>query len=347
MAALTLQQQLADKLWHTVFGNEDSALLAPWQLRQSGEDHAAVRNAELAIIEDMLADLDAYQRGLKRFNSRGELVDVELDDLATHVRLNPLIEKTSADPLDYLRVPGLAKALENVRKEADIRALRQSLNVRRIGLKADKLAETLVVETLSERAVDPDWLLRWQDYAARAVAIDFQEMWASVLVDEVRQPGTHCLRTLAFLSTVSKADMTVIRFLAKLNVQGFICREANSYFNAAIHEPMFVQMTDMGLLQPDSELLRIKSVSKDHFRAVLRCHTKALYIEGEGKELTISVQSFTPMGVRVVSLFSGKPDTGYLFAIGNALKKRGYRIDIGDWLGQSNGGGLFSEKLSL
>jgi hypothetical protein len=347
MTGLTLQQKLADKLWNTLFGREDSAQLTPWQLRQSGEDHAAVRNAELSVIEVMLRDLDALQKGLKRVNSRGELVAVEVDELSTHVKLNPLIERASADPLDYLRVPSLSKALEGVRQDVGIRALKQALNVRRVGLRADLLAETLPIENMSERVVDADWLLRWQDYASRAIALDFQDMWAHVLVDEVRQPGTHCLRTLAFLSSVSKADMTTIRLMTRLDLQGFICREASNYFNATIHEPMFAQMMDMGLLYNDAELLRIKSVTDKGFRAVLRCHTKALYIEGEGKELAIQAHRFTPLGRRIVSIFSGNPDTGYLFALGNALKKRGYRIDIGDWLGQSGGGGLFSEKMSL
>lgn len=347
MPDLPLPQKLADKLWHTIFGSGDAALLPPWQLRQGGRDRAAVRNAELAAIQDMLDDLEAFNSGRKIFDARGELVDAPVDDLAPRVRLNPLIEQAGTDPLDYLRVPGLAMALENVRREADILALRRSLNVRRIGLRADMLAESLPVESLSERPVDADWLLRWQECAARAVAKDFQDMWARVLVDEVRQPGTHSLRTLAFLASVSRADMAIIRFMARLDLQGFVCLEPGSYFQPDIHGPMFAQMVDMGLMQPEKELVRLRSVTEKGFRAVLRCHDKALYIEGEGRELAVSAHRFTPLGARVVSLFVGLPDTGYLFALGNALKKRGFHIDIGDWLGQSDGGGLFSERLNL
>ncbi len=342
-----LQQKLADKLWHTVFGSADSALLSPWRLRLAGKDHATVRMAELEVIQNMLDDLDDLQAGRKIFNARDELVDAPVDELAPSVRLNPLIEQAGEDPLNALRVPGLAHALEKVRLEADILALRHSLNVRRIGLRADMLAESLLVESLSERPVDADWLLRWQECAARAVATDFQEMWARVLVDEVRQPGTHSLRTLAFLASISRADMATISFMARLDLNGFVCKEASSYFQADIHGPMLAQMEDMGLLQSGPDMVRLKSVSKTGFRAVLRCHDKALYIEGEGRELAVTAHRFTPLGRQVMALFPGRPDTGYLFSLGNALKKRGYHVDIGDWLGQSDGGGLFSEKLSL
>lgn len=347
MSAMTLQQKLADKLWSTVFGGEETALLPPWQLRQEKQDHTAIRDAELAAIDAMLADLNALERGQKILNHKGELVDAPVDELAAIVKLNPLIERAGADPLDSLRVPSLAKALEGVRREADIRALRHSLNVRRIGLRADKMAEAKSVDALSERPVDPDWLLRWQENAGRAVAADFQDMWASVLVDEVRQPGTHSLRTLAFLATISKADLTIIRFVMRLNVQGFVCFEAEQYFQPDIHEPMLLQMVDMGLLEPDIGLVRIRSVADSSFRAVLRSHDKALYIEGDGRELAVKAQKFTALGGRISTLFGGKPDTGYLFALGNALKKRQFRVEIGDWLGQSGGGGLFSEKMSL
>lgn len=347
MSNQVLQQKLADKLWHTVFGSEESALLPPWQLRQEMQDHTAIRDAELSAIDAMLADLEALGSGKKIINKKGELVETPVDELASLVRLNPLIERAGADPLDSLRVPSLANALEGVRHEADIRALRHSLNVRRAGLRAEKLTETVQVEAVSERAIDADWLLRWQDNAGRAVAADFQDMWARVLLDEVRQPGTHSLRTLAFLATISKSDLTIIRFVMRLDIQGFVCLEADKYFQADIHEPMFSQMVDMGLLESETGLIRIRSVTEQGFRAVLRSHDKALYIEGDGRELVVKGQRFTTLGVRISSLFGGKPDTGYLFALGNALKKRNFRVDIGDWLGQSDGGGLFSEKMNL
>lgn len=346
-AAPDLQQKLADKLWNTLFGGGDMPLLPPWQLRAGQKDRHVVRESELAAIQSMLTELDDLHTGRKIFNRHGEIVEAADAQLLAGIRFNPLIEQAEDDPLDELRVPGTAEALQAVRLEADIVALRHSLHVRRVGLRADLQAELTLVTSLSERPVEPDWLLRWRDCAARAVATDFQEMWARVLVDEVRQPGTHSVRTLMFLGTLSKADMATIRFMTRLDLGGFICREAAGYFQRDIHGPMFAQMEEMGLLKAGAELVTLKSVTPKGFRAVLRCQGKALYIEGEGKELTLSTRLFTPLGREVNSLFTGMPDTGYLFALGNVLKGRGFHIDIGDWSNEAGGKGFFSEKMSL
>jgi hypothetical protein len=344
----SLQEKLADKVWSTLFGGGDSALLPPWRLRDKKRNHKAVREAELAATQTMLDELDELHAGRKAFNHRGELVDVAEDDLMPSIKLSHFIEQAEEDPLNALRIPGTAEALRKVRLEADILALRHSLNLRRIGLRADILAENFVLESLSERAVDADWLLRWKEAAARAVASDFQDMWARVLVDEVRQPGTHSLRALAFLGTLSRDEMTTLRFMTALDLGGFVCREAPKYFHAEIHAPMFVQMQSMELMEKSlGGRVVLKTVASDGFRAVLRCQNKALYIEGESDELMLSASLFTPLGREVMALFTGMPDTGYLFAIGNALKKRGYRIDIGDWHGEADGSGLFSEKINL
>lgn len=350
MPDLSLRQKLADKLWQTLFGGGEAALMAPWRRSDSRRNHQQVRAAELAAIETMLADLDALHAGRKAFNRSGELVDVPQDDFRPSSRFSAFLEPAAEDPLAELRVPTVAESLRKVRQDAEIQALRQSLNVRRIGLRADMLAETVELQSLSERPVDADWLLRWKEAAARAVAPDFQDMWARVLVEEVRQPGTHSLRTLAFLGTVSRADMTTLRFMLRLDLGGFIALEAAGYFNKDIHGPMFTQLEAMGLLQPDPGKVRLRSVEEKNFRAVLRCQNKALYIEGpdEGSELPLLARSFTALGREVSGLFTpGLADTAYLFALGNALKKRGYRVDIGDWSGSPGGSGLFSEKMSL
>lgn len=346
-ATRALQQKLADKVWNTLFGGGDSALLPPWRLRDKPQNHQLIREAELAAIQTMLDELEDLHSGRRIFNHHGEIVAAADAQLLASIRFNPLIEQAEEDPLSVLRVPGTAEALRDVRLEADILALQHSLNVRRTGLRADMLAEVFTLETLSERPVDPDWLLRWKECAARAVATDFQDMWARVLVDEVRQPGTHSLRTLAFLATLSRAEMASIRFMTGLDLGGFICFEAADYFHRDIHTPMFMQLESLGLLKPGPDTMVLKSVAERGFRAVLRCQNKALYIEGIGHELAIGVYVLTPLGCEVNALFNGLADMGYLFSLGNTLKKRGFHIDIGDWHGQADGTGLFSEKMRL
>lgn len=344
-----LRQKLADKLWNTLFGGGDSAMLPPWSVRQAGKDPVQVRERELAAIKGMLAELDDLHAGRKLFNSLGEIVDTPEDnEYISTIRFSSFIEQAPEDPLSALNVPSTAKALRDVRLEADIQALRRTLNVRRIGLRADLMAETIELQAVSDRPVDPDWLLRWQESAARAVAEDFQALWARVLVNEVRHPGSHSLRTLSFLSALSRSDVESLMLAARLDLGGFICRDAPGYFHADIHGPLFEQLRDMGLMGDESKgMVTLKSVSREHFRAVMRCQNKALFIRGDGLQLTLPVHPFSRLGREVVALIPGMADTAYLFSVGNGLKKRGFQVEIGDWFGQEDGGGLFSEQMTI
>lgn len=343
-----LRAQLVDKLWQTLFGGGEAAVLAPWRLRDKPHDRVRVRDAELKAINDMLAELDDLHAGRKGFDRAGQIVEVEADRLAPRIRMNSIIEVQEEDPAAALQVPDTAAALRTIGLQANLATLRRSLNVRRVGLRAELLAEALDFSAMSARPVDPDWLLRWQEAAARVVAVDFQDLWARVLVDEVRQPGMHSLRTLAWLATLSRADVETIRIVSRLDLGGFVCREAAGYFKDDIHEPMFVQLIDMGLLdaQPDATMV-LKTTAPTGFQAALRCHGKALYIEGVGEALALASRPFTRLGQEIFALFAGSADSAYLFAVGNALKKRGFRVDIGEWVGPQGRGAASAGKMKL
>lgn len=349
MAAPDLAERrvkLVDKLWQTLFGGGESALLAPWRLRQRPGDRARVREAELKAVNTMLGELDDLHAGRKVFNRAGEIVDADDTRAVSKIRMNSIIEVQEEDPAADLGVPDTADALRSIRLNADIDSLRRSLNLRRIGLRAEVLAEELDFSSMSERPIDADWLLRWQESAARAVAKDFQDLWAHVLIDEVRQPGSHSLRTLNWMNTLSRADVETIRIVSRLDLGGFVCRDAAGYFNADIHDPLFAQLVEMGLIADHiNAQITLKTSASSGFRAVLRCRAKALVIEGVGEELALSAYPFTRLGQEIFALFPTSADSAYLFAVGNALKKRGFRVEIGDW--SQKGGGQFAEKMKL
>jgi hypothetical protein len=123
-ANLSPRDKLTDKLWNTLFGEGDSAMLPPWSLRQGGKDVQQVREQELAAIAAMLAELDELHAGRKRINSLGEVVEATPEsEFISTVRFNSFIEQAPEDPLNVLRVPSTAKALRDVRLQADIQAL--------------------------------------------------------------------------------------------------------------------------------------------------------------------------------------------------------------------------------
>lgn len=324
------REKLVDKIWQTLFGGDDSSLLAPWRLRQRGQNISRVREAEIKAVNTMLAELDGLHSGRKVFDRDGKIVDADTTRAAiSKIRLNSIIEVQEEDPTAHLEIPDTAQALRTIRLQADIAALRRSLNVRRIGMRAELLAESLDFSTLSEQPVAQDWLLRWQESAARAVATDFQDLWARVLVDEVRQPGSHSLRTLAWLETLSRADVETLGICARLDLGGFICREATGYFKDDIHGPMFEQMREMGLIEDrDDASVTLRTTARSGLKVQLRCYNKSLVVEGVGEELALSAWPLTRLGREIVPLFAGSGDAAYLFAVGNGLKKRGFKVDL-------------------
>lgn len=324
-----LRQKLADKVWQTVFGGGESATMQPWQRERSARDRPRVRDAELKAIAAMQAELDDLYAGRKVFNRAGEIVESLDDRMVKRVKFSSIIEFQEEDPLASLQVPDTAEALRAVRLEADIAALRRSLNVRRVGLRAEALAEESAVAAMSERPVDPDWMLRWQEAAGRAVATDFQDLWARVLLDEVRQPGTHNLRVLSFLGTLSRADVETIRIVARMDMGGFVCRDAPGYFQADIHDPMFDLLEYMGLIDADpaAEVV-LRTTVASGLKVVLRCHGRGLVVEGVGESLAVPARRFSRLGREVFALFAGSADSAYLFSVGNGLKQRGYKVGM-------------------
>lgn len=324
-----LRARLADKVWRILFGGGESALIAPWQAQRKTRDRARVREAELQAIAAMHAELDDLHAGRKVFDRNGQIVEARDDRSVTRIALNSIIEVQEEDPVAGLEVPDTAEALRAIRLEADIAALRRSLNQRRVGLRAEALAEEYPVTTLSERQIDPDWLLRWQEAAGRVVSTDFQDLWARVLVDEARQPGTHSIRILSFLATLSRADVETIRIVNRMDLGGFICREAPGYFQPDIHDPMFEALEYMGLLDADVRAEQVIATTvQSGLKVQVQCHGRGLTIEGVGESLVLPVRRLTRLGREVFALFAGTADSAYLFAIGNWLRQRGYKVGM-------------------
>ncbi|NNM52701.1 MAG: hypothetical protein HKM02_10855, partial [Pseudomonadales bacterium] len=62
--------------------------------------------------------------------------------------------------------------------------------------------------------------------------------------------------------------------------------------------------------------------------------------------LTLRQLILSRRGQRLLSLLPVTADSAYLFALGQHLKQRGYRIEIGDWTGGLTEG-LFIERFQI
>jgi hypothetical protein len=67
-------------------------------------------------------------------------------------------------------------------------------------------AETALPETVSETAVDDDWVARFFEECQDIKNEEMQNVWAKLLAGEVARPGSFSLRTLALVKVLRKED---------------------------------------------------------------------------------------------------------------------------------------------
>src|SRR6185437_948273 len=99
--------------------------------------------------------------------------------------------------------------------QARVLEIERTLAIHRIARFAEEQAESNADDAnVSDAAVDPDWFIKWRVAAQDARSEDIQRLWARVLCDEVREPGSFSVRTLAALSQFSRADADMVTRLA-------------------------------------------------------------------------------------------------------------------------------------
>ena len=339
-----------DKLWETLFGRGINGLVAPSELRRRNMDRRAIRARELREVARVLKEMQQIVEGRLRIDSEGRLREAADDELITGVKMSSVIVKSGEDdPVDDLDT---AQMLTRARRESAMSAVRRELAIRHIAILAEEECRNLPLEDISKVPVDADWLVRWRDGAQDAVSVQLKRYWARLLAGEVLRPSTYSVRTMEFLRTISRADLETLQICARFCFEGFIYRNPAQYFSPQLHQPMFEQLEELGLLRgvygrPESWTLAATGSDSD-FRFILPCHNKAIFLEGGSAEddHRIPVFRLTRFGREVFSLCQVDADTAYLLAVASELKKRGFEIRLGDW-NESGGQGLFSERMAV
>lgn len=338
-----------DKLWETLFGKGVNGLVAPAELRRRGLDRRGARARELREVARVQREMQQLVEGRLRIDSEGRLREAADDELITGVKLNAVIMNAGEDdPVQYLDT---AKLLTRARREQAMSAVRRELAIQHIAILAEEECRNLPLEHISTVAVDPDWLVRWRDGAQDAVSVQLKRYWARLLAGEVLKPSTYSVRTMEFLRTISRSDLEMLNIVARFCFEGFIYRNPGNYFSLDLHQPMFEQLEELGLLRgvygrPESWTLN--STTGDDFSAILACHSKAIFVEGgqPDDDQRLPVFRLTRFGREVFSLCQVDADTAYLLAVAGELKKRGFSIRLGDWMGEGVQG-LFAERMAV
>jgi hypothetical protein len=338
-----------DKLWHTLFGKGVKGLVSPEELRRRGLERRTVRARELREIARVQHELQALIEGRLRLGRDGKLQEAADDEFMEGVKLNSVIVSAGYDdPVESLDT---ARLLRQANQDGAMRSVRRDLAIRHIAILAEEECRNLPLEKVSRVQVDPDWVVRWRDGAQDAVSVQLKRYWARLLAGEVLKPSTYSVRTMEFMRTISRADLEMINICARLCFDGFIYRNPGTYFSADLHLPMFEQLEELGLLRgvygrPESWTMT--STTRDGFSTILASAGKAIFVEGGSAEddFRLPVYRLTRFGREVFSLCQVDADFAYMMAVANELKKKGFSVRLGDWVGEA-GQGLFAERMAV
>ncbi|MBL4868186.1 MAG: DUF2806 domain-containing protein [Pseudomonadales bacterium] len=338
------------KLWKTLFDEHSAGLLSPQQIARDGRGHLQCRADELVLIRQMERDAFEIREGKKFINETGRAVSKFSYTGTEDIKLSSIIvtenQETKVVSSD-LSFPSMHSAMQ---LNSTVLNLSRALTIRRIYIFAEAKAASVKDECVTGLPVDRQWVLCWQEAVQDIQSETLQLMWAKILGAEVVRPGTFPLRAIGCLSQMSESEAEMLHIVSRLNLGGFIYKEATDYFKPEIHLDMFEKLEEMGILygvRYGDCLKQLENHSEAGFKIVLRCHNKAIFIQKDESDLVLQVPIYgiTTIGKIIMELGKGDADMGYLWAVSNDLKAKGLKVSLGDWVGEDGDVGLFSARV--
>ncbi|MCR8921815.1 DUF2806 domain-containing protein [Dasania sp. GY-MA-18] len=343
-----IKQQWLDKLWQHLFDGEDSGLLSPGQIRREHRNRHEVRKLEMAAIFEAEQDVNLIHQGLKCIDSRGKLIDTpRIDTVATH----SIIENSSIDEFTDVGKQSSASMLESAAKEVGIRDLERALNLRKIILLAEAEIYAADDRPVSQFSVSAEWMICWKSIAQDVFNPEMQTILARMLIQEIAQPNSYAMSSIYMLRQLNADDLEMLAILSKFSFGQFIFNASQGYFDAELYHKLLESMDDLGLISGygmEPMLKQVKSQSPHYFEAFLPCGNKAMRVQAEqaDKSLSLPIFKVSRAGRELMSLHSTTTDLAYLFEVAAFIKRQGFTVALGEWK-VDRSGEHFDEKMPL
>lgn len=312
------------KLWETLAEKGVGGLLRPWQIKREGKAQIEVRRLELVALADAEREADEIRAGrLDVSHSRYALALPPPIQSGERQRIEPTLE-----PRPAIEVSIAAAIGDGLRREVNVA---KAITHAEEELKNDPQAPP-------ERTIDPDWLFRWRDSAGSVSSEELQSLWGRLLAGEVKSPGSFSLRTLELLRNLSAQEAGRIAILAKFVIGDIIVRDHKDIFDAEqLTFRLLLDMQDLGVISGVESLgltRTFNSVDQSTFITPLCSNGRVLLVKDSDpkKELKISVYSLTAVGKQLLRLGKFPPHEGYLRAVGEHVKTKGFTVTLGDYV---------------
>lgn len=190
-ADINLTSTLLEKVWATLIENGLGGLLIPWQTKRVAEAETKARTNEIIAIAQAKKHAADIIAGRKYLLADGTIVDVE-----------PLKDERAV----------LSAMVASQRTML----VRRALNLFRT---IDYLeAEATHSDTqVSDEPVSPDWFAHWRMHAENFSEERYQRLWAAVLANEVRQPGSNSILAMDILASISSENASIFQQLCNMS----------------------------------------------------------------------------------------------------------------------------------
>ena len=337
------------KIWDTLFDKGVAGLLRPKQILREEAARTEARRQNMLVIEQTYRDIESVRAGTMAYEE-GKLVPLPRP-------AEPLqIEKASATEPTVQETPGFDAEyfLKLSQREAAVQQIEKLANLHKIALFAEEEAEGTPNEAVSDEKIDTDWFTRWRDYAQKVSNEELQRLWARILNGELKEPGRFSIHTMDILSRLSTSDAELISIAARHRIVKHIVRNAKtSLENAGLSYEVLLRLEALGVAQAVEAIggaqTKLENLSRDAFQTSIVCNNRALLVEHEDpdKTVTLPVYAITMAGVEIMSLGSFEANEEYMREIGESLKGQGLAVQIGDWHPLDNSRGVILNKADI
>ncbi len=239
-------EKLIIRIWETC-ERTGIGLIAPWQIRREGRAHSDVRREELLQDAQTRKDVEAILAGRAVLGKNSELLPTPAPD--------PQFDKSH----EVVALPDRSRSTLNILARSNAigaaEKAEQLLNLRQIVAKAEEVAQSDPDQSVPppERPTT-DWFSRWREGAERTTLEELQDLWARLLVGEIKSPGSFSLRTVELLKTFGQHEAKLIAKIAPLVINDQVVfkgqagarKHPNAVENSGIQYQTLLELQELG-----------------------------------------------------------------------------------------------------
>lgn len=240
----------------------------------------------------------------------------EADAEAERIRL---VGKVDAEFAELQRRAENRNAFEQARSQRNLEAV--------YGKAITMMEPEIDAENVNE--VDEDWIFFHSDRAQKVSDAQMQTLWARIMAEQVKAPGSFSLRTLDFLSTLEKQEAhyftAACRFVFNDDNGPFLAMPDGApvlYEEAGLNEEILNHLDAIGLIKYPAPNPNYRTYDSSPIRIRYFGEEKVLHLSGPNpnfkKFVGVGKANFTKLGLEL-SRIAGSEPLAMLFRVMEAM----------------------------